>query len=141
VTYEVVEDRPPWCIAEDADPLSQLLARQDGVISRPQALRMMSLKSLRHRVASGRWRSVCWGVFVAHSGPITDVQRLWIGVLAVGADTPAYLGGLSALIATGLRTVRSSAIHVLVPAYRRLSAPAGVVLHRTRHLPEVDRRP
>ena len=141
MTYEVVEDRPPWCVAEDADPLSLLLARQDGVISRQQALRTMSLKSLRHRVASGRWRSACWGVFVAHSGPITDVQGLWIGVLAVGADNPAYLGGLSALIATGLRTVRSSAIHLLVPADRRLSAPAGVILHRTRHLPGVDRRP
>ncbi len=101
----------------------------------------MSVKSLRNRVASGRWRAVRWGVLVAHNGPITEVQRLWVGVLAVGGDAPAYLGGLSALIASGLRTVRNRAIDVLVPAYRRVSAPRGVTLHRTRHLPDVDRRP
>jgi Protein of unknown function (DUF559) len=136
-----VEDRPTWCIANDADPLARLLTRQDGVINRQQALRLMSAKTLRHRVASGRWRNVSRGVFVAHSGPITETQRIWIGVLAVGAGEPAYLGGLSALVVWGLRHVRSSATHVLVPAYRRITAPPGVVLHRTRHLPEADRRP
>jgi hypothetical protein len=139
--HEVVEDRPPWRVAEDADPLSQLLVRQDGVISRQQALRLMTAKSLRQRVASGRWRSVRWGILVAHNGPISDMQRLWIGVLAVGGDAPAYLGGLSALIASGLRGISSNAIHVLVPASRRISAPPGVALHRTRHLPKSDRRP
>ena len=138
MALEVVEDRPTWSIAEDDDALVRLLARQDLVICRPQALRLLSPKSIRHRVTSGRWRRVHRGVLVAHNGPITGRQRQWIAVLAAGAGAPAYLGGLSALISHGLRTIESRAIHVLLPAARKASAPTGVVVHRTRHLTDDD---
>jgi Protein of unknown function (DUF559) len=138
MALEVVEDRPIWSVAEDDDALARLLAQQDNVICRPQALRLISPKSLRHRVTSGRWRPVYRGVLVAHNGPITDTQRLWIAVLAAGAGAPAYLGGLTALISIGLRTIQSSTVHVLLPAARKASVPTGVVVHRTRHLTDDD---
>jgi hypothetical protein len=44
----------------------------------------MSPKELRWRVASGRWRKPCHGIVVAHSGPMTEEQRLWAAVLWAG---------------------------------------------------------
>jgi len=77
---------------------------------------------------------------VAHSGPVTDHQRLWIAVLAVGGSRPALLCGLSALTVLGLRRFSRSAVHVLLPAkYQDRNPPAGVIVHRTRSLPPDDR--
>jgi hypothetical protein len=122
-----------------AGELDWLLFRQNGVISRRQALRLLSEKRLRHLVASGRWRAAHRGVLLAHTGPITQDQRVWIAILAVG---PSYLGGVAALRRFGLRGVRSRTIDVLLPASRRTARPpAGVVVHRTRALPRQDRRP
>jgi len=124
--------------SERSGELAWLLFRQDGVISRRQALRLLSEHRLRHLVASGRWRVVHRGVLLAHNGPVSDEQRQWIAVLAVGSS---YLGGLSALQRFGLRGVRPRRIDVLLPASRRsIRPPAGVVTHRTRSLPRQDRR-
>jgi Protein of unknown function (DUF559) len=142
VGYEVVEDRPLSAVAEDSDELAGLLASQAGVISRQQAAALMTLAALRHRAASGRWRQVHRGVFVTHRGPITDSQRNWIAVLAASAAAHAYLGGLTALLVAGLRNVRGSGIHVLVPATRRVvKPPAGVIVHRAASLPIDHREP
>ena len=123
----------------DAGELEWLLFRQNGVISRRQALRHLTDKRLRHLVASGRWRVAHRGVLLAHTGPVTEEQRQWIAVLAVSRS---YLGGLAALRQFGLRGVRPRAIDVLVPASRNsVRPPAGVVVHRTRSLPRQDRRP
>jgi hypothetical protein len=98
---DIVEE-PPWSIYE-RDALTSLLARQHGVISRDQALTHLSVKALRHRLATGQWRRVHRAVFVAYHGPITTEQKYWIAVLAVPPDDqanpfgrghPAYLGGL-----------------------------------------------
>jgi len=122
---------------DDADDLTWLLFRQCGVIGRQQALRFMSEKALRHRLRSGRWRLAHRAVFVAHNGPATEEQRSWVAVLA----TDGLLGGLSALIEAGLRGFTSHAVHVLIPAHRRRRVPAGVLLHRTTHLPAADVHP
>ena len=120
--------------------LDRLLVRQHGVIGRRQALRYLGTNAVWRRVASGRWRAAHRGVYVAHTGPVTEQQRLWIAVLAVGCGRPTYLGGLSALSVLGLRRFDSRAIHVLLPASRRdRDPPPGVVVHRTRHLAVEDR--
>ncbi len=126
---------------DNTGELEALLFRQDGVISRVQALRFMSAQTLSRRVASGRWRAAHRGVYVAHSGPVTDHQRLWIAVLGVGGTRPALLAGLSALLVLGLRRFTSRAVHVLLPArHRDRDPPPGVIVHRTRTLPPDDRR-
>ncbi|RKR89822.1 hypothetical protein BDK92_4181 [Micromonospora pisi] len=126
--------RPPP--APDADPLTHLLHRQSDVLDRRQALRHLSPKAVRHRVASGRWQLAGRGVYVAHTGPLTREQLRWVAVLGVRR---AVLGGLSALELLGLRGYRSEALHVLIPAGRKdLDPPYGVVVHRTRHLLPAD---
>lgn len=123
----------------DADPLTHLLFRQEDVIGRWQALRHMSPKALRHRLASGRWQIGCPGVYLAHSGPVTREQRRWVAVLAASAGRQAFLAGLSALELLGLRGYHTETIHVLIGAGRRESDPPhGVVVHRTSTLIETD---
>jgi very-short-patch-repair endonuclease len=117
------------------DSVELLLFQQHEVISRRQALRYLSEAAIRHRLETGRWRSAERGVYVTHSGPVTEEQRLVIGSLAAGAGRPAPLAGLSALARMGFRGFGQEAVHVLLPWRRRdLNPPPWVIVHRTRHL-------
>lgn len=123
---------------DDADDLAWMLFQQQGVISQRQALSLLSAKTIRHKVTSGRWQRPHRGILVAHAAPLTAEQRTWVAVLAVAAGKHAYLGGLSALQTYGVR-LTSDVIHVLVPHGQNDEAPpAGVRVHRTRHLPGID---
>lgn len=142
-----VEDRP-WS-SLDSDPLTQLIDQQHGVIARWQARRFLTHKAIRHRLASGRWRRMFRAVYRGYDGPLTEVQRWWIAVLAAtpepnGPGKPhgaAYLGGITALLAQGLHGIRSDGIHIVVPHTRRVAPPTGVRLHRTTDPPSGDRHP
>lgn len=134
----VVDDDLPWEYL-DEDPWNRLLLRQAGVITTRQATAHLSEKAVRHRIASGRWRRVHRGVLLTHTGTVTPTQRLWIASLAAGDEHPAPVGGLTALIVHGLRSIRSPAVHVVVPAERRVVVPKGVVVHRVGDLPMGDR--
>ena len=124
---------------DDATGLDLLLFQQDNVISRRQALRHLSRKTLEHRLASGRWCVAHRAVYLAGTGPVSAEQRPWIAVLAAGDGRRALLGGVSALTALGLRGQASFLIHVLIPARRQdRDPPPGVLIHRTRTLPRQD---
>ncbi len=144
---EAVEERP-WSAVEP-DPLTELIDQQEGIIARWQARRFLTEKAIRHRLVSGRWRRMFRAVYGAYEGPLTDIQRWWIAVLAVSpepdrCDKPhdgAYLGGLTALLAAGLRGVRSDGIHIVARHTRRVAPPTGVKLHRTTDPPGGDQHP
>jgi hypothetical protein len=124
---------------DDATGLDLLLFQQDDVISRRQALRYLTPKTLEHRLTAGRWSIAHRGVYLAGPGPVRDEQRPWIAVLAAGAGRRALLGGVSALTALGLRGQPAGLVHVLIPARRNdLDPPPGVIVHRTRTLPRRD---
>jgi very-short-patch-repair endonuclease len=117
--------------------VDSLLARQNGVLSMAQAVRHLSRKAVRHRVASGRRQEPHPSVFVTHSGPISSAQLRWIAVLGIGDH--AVPAGPSALQAAGLRGFAGTAVHILVPAGRRPTrVPPGTTLHRTSCLPAKD---
>jgi hypothetical protein len=119
--------------------LTQLLARQDNVITRHQALKFLSDKTVRHRVEAGRWRRLHLGVFIANTGVITANQRNWLAVLSAGADRhpDVCLAGLTALRQWGLHSIDSNAVHVLIAQPRQARVPAGTQVHRSRVRPEV----
>ena len=85
VRDDVVEDRPWAAVEREHDPLQSLLDRQCGVIARWQALGLITEKALRHKVTSGRWRSMHRGVYLAYGGTLTEAHRCWI---AVHLDSP-----------------------------------------------------
>lgn len=141
VNGEILVEDVPWSEYEK-DPLTALIERQQGVVAGWQALRFLSQKAIRHRVESGRWRRAHRAVYLTYRGHITLAQRQWIAVLAAGpTSTAACLGGLSALQVHGLRNITSNQIHLLIPFARRLVAPAGVAVHRSRSFTDEDRHP
>lgn len=81
--------------ALSASPRPSFLAEQHGVLTRAQALMLMTRHQLYRLVSSGRWQSPARGVFVNHNGPLTPIQRDWVALLA--AADGSVLGGLSAL--------------------------------------------
>ena len=116
--------------------MDDLLNRQDGVIALAQALRFLSRKAIRHRVATGRWQQQ-QSALVMHNGPISVAQRHWIAVLSAGSG--AVLGGITAAQVGGLRGCDSTTAHVLIPDGRRSGRlPAGVAVHRTAVWDERD---
>src|SRR5262245_14340843 len=126
----------------EATSLEWLLFEQHGVLEWRQAVAELTEAKVRHQLETGRWRTICRGVLITHSGPISRDQQLWIAVLAAGKD--ALLAGQAAACAGGLRTFRDERIDILVPATRRkadllrrlpLGLPA-VVVHRTTVLPD-----
>ncbi|MGE5827193.1 MAG: hypothetical protein ACM30G_02370 [Micromonosporaceae bacterium] len=138
-------ERPPP--AADAPELDWLLYEQDQVLTRAQALRLMTIDRLRHLIEHGRWQRIRSGIFVAHNGPLARNQQLWVAVLGCGFG--AVLAGLTAACEGGLRRDAGRHIHVLVPAASRPNQPGRSVLparhpmpmviaHRTTDLPSRD---
>ena len=124
--------------------LEDLLNEQDGVLDTRAALTQISPESLRWRVKSGRWQRPCRGIIVAHSGPLTEKQRLWIATAWAGPG--AALGGLTAARLGGLRGFDrdTGTIHLVRPVSRgkRVSMPPlDLVVHYSRKLAKEDVHP
>ncbi|MGC9670400.1 hypothetical protein ACNTMW_28135 [Planosporangium sp. 12N6] len=120
--------------SDDAPELDWLLFRQDRVLSRQQALAALGRPALRNRLARGNWQRPHRGVVVAHNGPLTRSQRIWVAVLAAGPA--AVCAGLTAATLDGLRGFAPARIHLLIPADRRVVQATGVTVHRTDVLPD-----
>jgi very-short-patch-repair endonuclease len=121
------------------DEWVELLRRQSGVVSRRQALRFGNAKALWRRAEQGRWQVPHRGVYVAHNGPLTKSQQLWVAVLAAGRGDPALLAGVAALTLQGLRNFECPHTDVVVGRHRRCDrAPVGVRVHRIEWLAPAD---
>lgn len=104
---------------DPARPWRELAAEQDGVLTRPQALRGgLTEDQWQWRLDARRWRPVVPGVVVTHTGPVTAGQHAWAAVLLAGPG--ACLSGDAALDRLGLRLGELCAVHVAVPEGRSL---------------------
>jgi len=110
--------------------IAELAARQHSVFSRVQALQVgFTVKQIKHRLATGRWRRVRQGVYaLAGSTPSFEQEvmaaTLWAGDGAVASHrTAAELYRID-----GIRSRKP--IHITVPRGRFPQAP-GIVTHRT----------
>jgi very-short-patch-repair endonuclease len=120
--------------------LAELCDDQAGMLTVTSAFRYLGESAVRWRLASGRWRRAGPGVLVTQSGPLTEEQRLWVPVLAVGHG--AVLAGLTAAGLDGLAGFDERNTHVLIPASRRVRTELpGVVVHRSRLLGPEDVHP
>lgn len=114
--------------------LDEVLFRQCGVISRVQALALLSRSMIEHRLVTGKWRLVHRAVYLTTTGQnLSADQRRWVVALAVGEGRPAALGGISALQVVGLRGFDCFGVHVLIPSrYRDHDPPPFAIVHRAR---------
>lgn len=109
-----------------------VLARQDGVISRFQAIGAgMPGQLIDSQLRSGRWRQLEFGVYAAFSGPAPRDSVLWAAVLRAGPD--AVLSHQSAAELYGIADP-ARLIHVTVPVRRRVRCSTGLVIHRSARL-------
>lgn len=82
--------------APDTARLDDLLASQDGVITRGQVIDCgFSAAFVRRMVRRREWATVFPGVYVDHTGPLTARQRQWSAVLDA---FPAALSHSSAIL-------------------------------------------
>ncbi|GAA2669107.1 type IV toxin-antitoxin system AbiEi family antitoxin domain-containing protein [Actinoplanes palleronii] len=138
----------------------ELLIRQDGLITWQQARQFLNEKAVRHRIRSGRWTRMHRGLYLTHTGALTERQHWWAASLGAGNGRPALLAGVSALHLLGLHQPTSARprpprphspasppetfepVHVLVPDARPdRNPPPGVIVHRTRRLCTADSCP
>jgi hypothetical protein len=127
---------------ESSPELAENLRRQDGVIDIASALQCAAPGLIRWRVDSGRWQQPGRGILVAHSGPLSAQQKLWVAVLWAGPG--AALAGLTAAQIDGLSGFTSPAIHVVAPAscqIRKERPSVPVAVHRSRLLGPADVHP
>jgi hypothetical protein len=96
-----------------------------------QAVECGLLKGVvRAQIHARRWQRFGPRVVVAHNARLNDAEVLWLAVLRCGDG--AVLSHQTAAYMHGLITAAPERVHVTIPASRRIEAPPGVVLHRTR---------
>jgi hypothetical protein len=95
----------------------ELLAVQDGVISRRQALEGgMSATQVRGLVRNGRWQPLHQGVYAAFTGDPTRLALIWSALLTAGPG--ASVSHYTAAELYRLGRARTEAVHVTIPAAR-----------------------
>jgi hypothetical protein len=113
--------------------LHQLLNRQHGVITRRQALEFLSESALLERLGR-QWQVLLPGIYLAHTGPVTELQRLWAALLLGGEE--AMLDDTTALREHGVNYLPDDTqIRVLVPDTVQRTSRDFVSVRRTIHLP------
>ncbi len=105
------------------------LSAQDGVVARRQLHEHGAAPhDLKRWVRRRLLIPVHPGVFVHHTGPLSDAQRSWAAVLACGP------GAALCLVARP-----GPLVHVAIDASRRVVAPSGVRVHRVGDLSSLVR--
>src|SRR5215469_18635025 len=113
----------------------KLTQLQAGVISRQQAISLAIPPDVIDRlVRAGRWQTLRRGVYLVHSGEPTRAAELWAAVRYAG-----HGAALSHRTAAELLTITDhsgTAVHLTIPARRRVSPASGLVIHRSSRLAE-----
>jgi hypothetical protein len=113
---------------------------QGGLVTRKQAVAAgLSPDKVAWLLKRGAWRPVCRGVYATFTGPVSREARRWAAVLYAGDG--AYLSHETAAQLNRLTDDESPAIHVTIPANRRVSPPDGVLIHLSSRKPMVWRPP
>jgi hypothetical protein len=130
---------PPMTIAvpRAAAPkvdLDQLVTRQRGIVSRPQALAAgLDDGVIRRELRNGHWQRLLPGIYATFSGAVTLEQRRLAATLYVGPN--AQITGLAALVWHGFRHLPDDeCLHLLVPHSTRRMSRGFVRVHRTHRL-------
>jgi len=126
--------RSRYVLGMDVREISRVMARQNGVINRDQAIRAgASPGFIRTRLENADWLELSHGVYANSSSPPTWERRLRAAVLG---HPRAYVGGRSAAYLHGFDGVRPSRPEVLIPYGGNNRSQLARVI-RARHFDEV----
>jgi len=115
--------------------VAAVLADQDGIISRRQALQGgMTRAEIAGRLKRREWVKVHPGVYAAQTGRLSWQQQAWAAVLALWPAALSHESSLRAFEGPGRRGRDTARIHVAVARGRNLVAPEGVRVHRVGRL-------
>jgi hypothetical protein len=115
---------------------AELVARQDGVVTRRQVLACgLTDAAVTAHLRSGRWQRLHDGVFLASPVPASFRQRVWGGVLAAGPGAAASHATAAALL--GLLPESDGPVTVSVVQARQPRRRTGLVVRRRRRLTTV----
>lgn len=114
--------------------IEPLLGPQCGALSRGQALAAgFTDDAIEAQLAGRRWQRAHPGVFIAFTGPLPDLTKLWAALLWAGDG--AALCDVTALDRYGVQGLPAeSDVHITVDHTRKVVRPPGIVLHRRRRL-------
>lgn len=119
--------------ADPGELVDDVLDLQAGVISYRQAVgygyrRHDIRRLLRRRV----WAPILPRVYVCHTGAPSWEQRAWAALVWAEPAALTHISAIRAVEGPRAPGPDRAPIHLLVEHTRRLDAPAGVVLHRSR---------
>lgn len=111
--------------------LEEILTRQRGLLTWRQAMACgLTRSQIAARVRSRRWTRVLPRVYATFTGELPRAAQLWAVVLHAGRG--AVLSHETAAELAGLVDRPAAAIHVTVPADRRVVRIPGAVVHLSR---------
>ncbi len=117
---------------EDSRLIADLLALQDGVIARSQALRLgVPGQLIDSRLRAGCWTALQRGVYATFTGSPGRNAELWAAVLRAGPGAALSHRSAAELYRIG---PPPGLVQVTVPADRVVSPVPGLVIHRSRRL-------
>jgi hypothetical protein len=122
------------------DDWRPLAARQHGMLARRQ-LNALGLdhNHVRHQVEAERWALRTPTVVSTTTGPLTFMQRVWLGLLHAGRD--ATVADLTALQLAGLHRWERPELTIMVPQSAEIEPVDGIRFKRTRRdLDELSER-
>jgi hypothetical protein len=126
--------------ASAKDRLALILRAQSSVIALGQARECgLSPGYLRWQVSSGRWQRPYPHTYVAHSGPLSPLQRIWAGWAYCYPH--GVIGCHAAASLHGLRGYPPGDVHVILPRGKHLRHPSGLRFHQARHIDDGDLQP
>jgi len=115
--------------------LGELLAIQDGVVSRAQAVRLgVAGQMIDTQLRAGRWRQLQLGVYATFTGSPCRSAVLWAAVLRAGPGAVLSYHSAAELYRIA---PRSELIHLTVPGTRQVRPVPGLVIHRSVGLERV----
>ena len=121
----------------EPDALNILVGKQDGIVSRKQALAAgLSPGTLRHRLRpDGPWSGLLPGVYQTRTGTPTQAQREIAALLYGGPRS--VLTGATALLHYRLPAPPPAMVDILIPARSKRQNVVYVQVHRTTRMPEM----
>ena len=112
---------------------------QQGVLTRAQALQLVTRHQLYTLVGSGRWQNPARGLFVAHNGELTPSQRDWVALLSLPPGS--VLGGLTALKYDNFTAFRTDKPVVIAPTGASPIRYDDLTMHWSKFLDARDVHP